>query len=90
MNGAVKVTLLGIGCWVFYTAGQLGEINKAQEQEQEQRRLEESTKIFSTPEERRDNLVFKTKTPLIDSSEKIDVRLDNAIYGAIQGGSYQD
>ena len=85
MKTAISGSLLiGIAYWVGSTALQLHETREIEEQEYKQSILRESEKIFSTPEERRENLVFTTKTPLVDSNFKPNLRLENAVTAAIQ------
>lgn len=81
----MKVTLfVAIGLWMFTTYQDMDERQKAQQREYEMRiRLQEAN-IKANPKDFRENLVFKTKTPVVDSSYKPNLKLEAAIYSAVQ------
>lgn len=85
MIKVIKVVgFIVIGLWIFTTYQDMDEKQKAQQSDYDMRKRIQEAKMKAHPKDFRENLVFKTKTPVVDSNYKPNLKLEAAIYSAVQ------
>ena len=62
----------------------MNERQRLQDDEYKTRIKLQEAKLKANPPNYRENLVFKTRTPVVDSSYKPNLKLEAAIYSAVQ------